>query len=103
MLCLLVKLVERYSDAKRYERHKLDELNVDRLARNLIIFRPTEEAVAKIMAKARLTIPGLTQTEDVFKVMRHNSDSLFGVARKSKFDESAPEAEGFIAMLPLNK
>ncbi len=102
MTRLQEKLAERRFVPQRYGKHKLDDLD-SRLARNLVLFKPTESALAKIMAKARLNIPGLTQTDDVLKVIRHNSDSVFGVTRKSKFNQAAPEAEGFIAMLPLNK
>jgi predicted GNAT family N-acyltransferase len=54
------------------------------------------------MAKARLVIPGLAATADILRVLRHNPNCMFAVARKAKFDPQAPSAEGFIAILPLN-
>jgi hypothetical protein len=87
----------------RHGKHKLDELDPARVAKHLLLFKPTEPAIEDIMAKARLSIPGLAETADVLNVVRHNSDSLFAVARKAKFDAENPRAEGFVAMLPLNK
>ncbi len=93
----------RDASAKKHGRHQLDELDPRRVARNLVLFKPAEKAITEIMDQARLSIPGLTSTEDVLKVMRHNSDSVFAVSRRSRFDEAEACAEGFIAMLPLNK
>ena len=97
------KLMARNAAAEKHGKYKLDELNPARVARNLVLFKPSEKALVEIMAKARLSIPGLAQTADVLHVMSHNSDSVFAIARKNKFDEADPHAEGFIAMLPLNK
>ena len=55
------------------------------------------------MAKARRDIPGLADTGEVQRVLRYNRDCMFAVARKSKFNPEVPEAEAFIAMLPLTK
>ncbi|MES2474007.1 MAG: GNAT family N-acetyltransferase [Pseudomonadota bacterium] len=44
----------------------------------------------------------MAETDDVLRVLRHNPDCMFGVARKSKFDPAAPVGEGFIFTLPLN-
>jgi predicted GNAT family N-acyltransferase len=67
-----------------------------------VLFRPTAQVVEQLMARARLAIPGLAATADVQRVVRHNPDCLFAVARKSKFNPDAPTGEGFFAMLPLN-
>ena len=87
--------------ADRYGKHKLDEMN-PRLAKNLTMFHPIESDVAHLMARARLSIPGMAETSEVLKVLRHNPEYMFALAHKSKFDPKAPAGEGFIAMLPLN-
>jgi predicted GNAT family N-acyltransferase len=87
----------------RYGRHKLDELNASRVARHLVLFHPDDAAVADLMAKARPSIPGLGKTETIQNVLRHGFGQMFGVARKSKFNTTAPEGEGFILILPLNE
>jgi len=86
---------------ERYGKHKLDELNAIRVAKHLVLFHSTESAVESLMAKARLSVPGLAATSDVLQVLRHNPDCMFAIARKSKFNPEIPEGEGFIAILPL--
>jgi len=51
---------------------------------------------------ARLSIPGIAQTEEVLRVFRYNPICIMALARKSKYDPAAPVAEGFVAILPLN-
>ncbi len=77
-------------------------MNATRIARRLIMFHPTEEAVRELMAKARRDIPGLADIEDVLKVLRFNPDCMFAVTRRSQFDPDDPRGQGFFAMLPLN-
>ena len=43
--------------AERYGRHKLDEMDASRVARHLVMFRPTDAGVADLMAKARPAFP----------------------------------------------
>jgi predicted GNAT family N-acyltransferase len=88
--------------AAKAGKYKLDELNPVRVAKHLVMFQPTEAAVAELMARARISIPGLAETEEVLRVLRYNPDCMFAVTRKSKFDPAAPAGEGFFAMLPLN-
>jgi predicted GNAT family N-acyltransferase len=86
----------------RFGKYKIDELDASRVAKHLVLFRPTAQVVEQLMARARLAVPGLAATADVQRVLRHNPDCLFAVARKSKFNPDAPTGEGFFAMLPLN-
>jgi predicted GNAT family N-acyltransferase len=88
--------------AARRGRHKLDELDPARIAKHLVMFQPTESDVADILATARLSIPGIAETEEVLKVFRHNPVCMMALARKSKFNPQHPKAEGFVAVLPLN-
>jgi predicted GNAT family N-acyltransferase len=90
------------SEAPRHGRHHLDSLDVARIARRLVMFHPTEDAVRELMAMARQQIPGLADTEDVLKVLRFNRDCMFAVSRRSRFDPDNPRGQGFFAMLPLN-
>jgi predicted GNAT family N-acyltransferase len=88
--------------AERHGKHKLDKLDASRVAKHLVLFRPTEQVVEHLMARARLAVPGLATTADVQRVIRYNPDCMFAIARKSKFNPNAPAGEGFIAILPLN-
>ena len=88
--------------ASRYGRHRLDEMDPGRIARHLVMFQPSETELADVVAKARLSIPGIAATEDAIRVMRYNPICVLALARKSKFNPERPEAEGFVAVLPLN-
>lgn len=88
--------------ASRYGRHRLDEMDPARIARHLVMFQPDEAALTDVVAKARLSIPGIAATEDALRVMRYNPICVLALARKSKFNPDRPEAEGFVAVLPLN-
>jgi predicted GNAT family N-acyltransferase len=92
---------EKPGTAVRLDRHKLDELDADRVAKNLVMFEPTDAVVEDIVAKARLSIPGLAPTEEALKVHHHNPTCIMALARKSRFDPAHPVGEGFIAILPL--
>jgi predicted GNAT family N-acyltransferase len=89
--------------AARLGRHRLDEMGSRQLAKHLVSFQPSEQDIADIVAKARLSIPGIAQTEEVLKVARHNPFCVMALSRKSKYDPAAPAAEGFVAALPLNE
>jgi predicted GNAT family N-acyltransferase len=88
--------------AARHGKYKLDELDPARIAKHLVSFEPDEQVITDILAKARLSIPGIAEAEEVLKVARFNPFCLMALARKSKFDPTAPIAEGFVAALPLN-
>ncbi|HKU64972.1 MAG TPA: GNAT family N-acetyltransferase [Rhizomicrobium sp.] len=89
-------------ESARAGKHRLDEMNPARVAKHLVMFQPTEQGVADILAQARLSIPGIAETEEVLKVVRFNPICILGLCRKSKFNSVAPVAEGFIGILPLN-
>jgi predicted GNAT family N-acyltransferase len=89
--------------AARHGKYKLDELDPSRIARHLTMFQPSEKAVIEVVAKARLSIPGIAETEEVLRVVRYNPICVLALARKSRFDPLQPEAEGFVAVLPLNR
>jgi predicted GNAT family N-acyltransferase len=88
--------------AARYGKHKLSELDPARIARHLVMFQPSEKALTDVVAQARLSIPGIAAIEDILRVVRYNPICILALARKSKFDPQQPEAEGLIAVLPLN-
>jgi predicted GNAT family N-acyltransferase len=87
----------------QHGKHRLDELDAARVARHLVMFEPDEKVLDDLVAKARLTIPGLAPASEAIKVQRHNPICVMALARKSKFDPASPVGEGFIAILPLTK
>ena len=87
--------------ANRHGKHRLDQMDA-RLARHLVMFRPSETIVKELLAEARLAIPGLAETSEVIRTFRHNPEYILALTRRSKFDPERPVGEGFIAMLSLN-
>src|SRR5258706_819674 len=85
----------------RQGKHRLDELDAKRVARHLVMFEPSPRVLANLVAKARLSIPGLAPTSEALKVQHHNPICVMALARRSKFDQTDPVGEGFIAILPL--
>jgi len=100
---LPVSLARRAIASERYGKHKLDELDAGRVAKHLVLFRPDDAAIERLMASAGLVIPGLADTAEVLRVVHYNPDCMWAVARKSRFNAAAPAGEGFIAILPLNE
>jgi predicted GNAT family N-acyltransferase len=97
----LIRTQARVVEAK--PRHPLGAIDSDRFAKHLVVFRPNEKAVADLMEKARAAIPGLTSDAVVKRVVNHNPDAMWAIARKRKFDPSVPFGDGFFAFLHLNK
>jgi hypothetical protein len=91
------------STGSKKPRHPLGELDAERVAKHLVLFNPTGAALEALLAKARERIPGMTDNQIVQKVIKHNSDCLWAVARKRQWDPANPVGEGFIAMLPLTE
>ena len=87
----------------RYAKHKLDELDPSRVAKHLVTFRPSPAVVEDLMAKARLSIPGLAETSEVLRVLRYNPGCMMALCRRSRFDPANPVGEGFISILPLRR
>jgi predicted GNAT family N-acyltransferase len=86
----------------RFGKYKLDQLNAERVGRHLVLFHPNEASVDDLMVRARAAIPGIAKTENIHRVLQHNSRCMYAVSRKSRFNPEKPYAEGFIAFLPLN-
>jgi predicted GNAT family N-acyltransferase len=91
-----------HASTAQHGKYKLDQLDAAQVAQHLVMFEPSEEVITDLVAKARLSIPGMAATSEAIKVQRHNSHCITAIARKSKFDPATPSAEGFIAILPLN-
>src|SRR5258706_5426397 len=82
-------------------KHPLGELQPSRVAKHLVLFRPREEDIDDLVAKAQNAIPGMTETAIARKAIAHNPDCLWAIARRRNYRAESPVGEGFIAMLPL--
>jgi predicted GNAT family N-acyltransferase len=97
----LVRTADRPEPVK--PKHPLGEINAERVGKHLVLFRQGEAGLDELVDRARTEIPGMTDNSIVRKVIAHNPDCLWAVARRSKFDATNPVGEGFIAMLPLTE
>ena len=97
------QIVERGTGDTHFGKYKLDELDSSRMARHLIFFDPDEGEIARLMEKARASVPGLGKTGTIQNVLRHQHGHMYAVARKSRFNPAAPVGEGFIMILLLNE
>ena len=83
-------------------RHALNALEVARIARHLVIFTPTPDDLARLIAAAHADLPDLAPLRTVQRVMSINPDSVLAIAQRHRFDAADPRGEGFVACLMLN-
>lgn len=86
----------------RHGKHNLDEMDATRVAKHLVLFRPNESTTERLLAKARLSIPGFGKTETILNVLRRRMGEIHAIARKPRSGET-PVAEGFVLILLLNE
>jgi predicted GNAT family N-acyltransferase len=67
------------------------------------LFRPNDPAIERLLAKARLSIPGFGKTETILNVLHQRLGEIHAIARKPRLNGKAPEAEGFVLILLLNE
>jgi predicted GNAT family N-acyltransferase len=80
----------------------LDKLRVGEISKKLVVFNPAGHGIEKLLAAAGDKIGPLAPVEIVRKVVSHNPDNLWAIARRSRYDWNTQQGEGFIALLMLN-
>lgn len=83
--------------------HPLGELDTQSLARRVVIFTPGATEIEALIARARGDLGDVAGPAVVCRVLSHNPDSLWAFARRDRYDAAAPRAEGFLALLMLNR
>jgi predicted GNAT family N-acyltransferase len=96
------RLAARLNEPLRPPGHSLTGIDTQKLARRLVVFTPGGREIDALVARARIALPGLAQASVVHRVVSHNPDVLWAIARRQRFDSAAPKGEGFLAFLPLN-
>lgn len=96
------RLAARLNEPVRPPAHALDGIDAQKLARRLVVFNPNGRQIDEVVARATVALPGLAHASVVHRVVSHNPDALWAIARRRSFDFSAPKGEGFLAFLPLN-
>ena len=84
-------------------KHPLPAKNIETFADDVVVFTQSGAELDSLLARARIDLPGLAGAEPVRRVMSHNPDSLWAIARRRSFDAAAPAVEGFVAFLTLNE
>jgi predicted GNAT family N-acyltransferase len=82
---------------------RLDGLDTQKLARRLVVFMPRGIEIDSLVANVRKDLSGVAGGDVVHRVVSHNPDTLWAIARRDRFDASAPSGEGLMAFLMLNR
>ncbi|MGE0749601.1 MAG: GNAT family N-acetyltransferase [Variibacter sp.] len=96
------RIAETIARPPRPAAHPVGDLNVLQLSSRLVVFTPTGRDVDALLTRARRDLAGLAGAEVVHRVMTHNPDSFWAIARRDRFDPLDPRGEGFLAFLTLN-
>nr|TFG52336.1 MAG: GNAT family N-acetyltransferase [Hyphomicrobiales bacterium] len=97
------RLVQSEARASNREpKHALAKLDSSRFAKYLTVFHPNPDEIDGLMDIARANIPGMTSNAVIRAVLEHNHKCIWAISRNRKNLEGKG-AEGFIAMLYLNK
>jgi predicted GNAT family N-acyltransferase len=84
-------------------KHPLPARNIEDFARDVVVFPLGASDVDGLLVGASLDLPGLAPREAVLRVMAHNPDAVWGIARRSQYAEGIRRPEGFIGFLILNE
>lgn len=87
----------------KHGKYNLDEMDAARVAKHLVLFRPNDSTVERLLAKARASIPGFGKTEIIQNVLHQQLGEMHAIARKPRSSGEAPVAEGFVLILLLNE
>jgi predicted GNAT family N-acyltransferase len=80
----------------------LYNLSARDLSGKLVVFNPAGNGIGPLLAAAGSKIGRLAELETARKIVSFNPDSLWAIARKSRYDWGTQTGEGFIAFLMLN-
>jgi predicted GNAT family N-acyltransferase len=72
------------------------------LSRRFVVFTPGGPAIASLVERSAQAIGRVADPEVVRKIVSHNPDNLWAIARRSRYDAADPKPEGFFAFLMLN-
>ena len=89
--------------AARKAARRLDDLDTQKLARRLVVFMPRGPEIDALVAHVRKDLNGVAGLDVVHRVVSHNPDTLWAIARRDRFNMSLPSGEGLMAFLMLNR
>jgi predicted GNAT family N-acyltransferase len=80
----------------------LESPDLTKLSHRLVVFSATCRDVETLIPRAREAMGGGASNAAVHRVVRHNPDSLWGIARRDRYAAGDAAAEGYVAFLMLN-
>jgi predicted GNAT family N-acyltransferase len=72
------------------------------LSQRLVVFHATAADIETLLPRARREMGGGASNATVLAVARHNPDSMWGIARRDRYQAGDTAAEGYNAFLMLN-
>jgi predicted GNAT family N-acyltransferase len=84
-------------------KHSLDTPGLTDLSYRLVVFSATFQDIESLLPRARKQLGGGASNDVVHRVVRHNPDSLWSIARRERYAAGDAAAEGFLAFLMLNE
>jgi predicted GNAT family N-acyltransferase len=84
-------------------KHPLPARNIEDFARDVVVFTLGAGDLGPMLDRAEVDLPGLASREAVLRVMAHNPDTVWGIARREAYTGGALQPEGFIGFLMLNE
>jgi len=70
----------------------LAEISPPHLARRLVIYTPTAAEIDELMDKARRDLPEIGANEAAHRVVSHNPDTFWAIARRDRFSSRVRRA-----------
>jgi predicted GNAT family N-acyltransferase len=99
----IVRGVPVVSRPSRPGNHTLNAIDVKAVAKRLVVFTPSGPSVEQLVTRAKRDIEGLAGPEVVHRILSHNPDALWAIARRNRHDSANPSPDGFVAFLMLNE
>jgi predicted GNAT family N-acyltransferase len=82
--------------------HQLNKLDTQKFAKRLVVFMPRGDEIDALVARVQKDL-NVAGSDIVRRVVSHNPDSLWAIARRERFNASVPSGEGLMAFLMLNR
>jgi predicted GNAT family N-acyltransferase len=82
---------------------RLDDLSAERFGKRLTVFMPRGVEIDRLVALVQKDLAGVAAADIVHRVVSHNPDCLWAIARRDRFKASADCGEGLMAFLMLNR
>jgi predicted GNAT family N-acyltransferase len=80
----------------------LDNLDTQKFAKRLVVFMPRGAEIDGLVARVQRDL-GVAGSDVVRRIVSHNPDALWAIARREHFNASSPSGEGLMAFLMLNR